>query len=187
MNMKLFSNLYTNFNIAIITALCVLLSMTANADWIVGTGGGVSMGLPQDIVVTLKTNPRKNPEAACLAVTFARMSQMGGANVTLFPTLDGVALGNKKVVAGKRHRHFKCSVPTTMEPDGEISLKDNLNAFLAGNSDNMVICSLCWVERYGDKPPDYGILPPECTSPGIPFECMAIMKMTLDADKVFDF
>lgn len=198
MSLKLFSNQYINSNLAIITFLLILISVSANADWSANTGGGVSMGEPQDIVVTLKSNPLKNPEAACLAVTFARMSKMGGANVTLFPTLDGVVLGDKNVVSGKRLRHFKCSITSNMdnvEPelsDGYISLEDNLMMFLDGEPiDNydMLICTLCWIERYGDKPPDYGMLPPECEeqNPPSPFDCIAIMKMTLDADKVFDF
>ena len=50
--------------------------MSANADWYNDSTAGLSMGLPQDIVITLNTNPRTNPQAACLAVTFARMSKM---------------------------------------------------------------------------------------------------------------
>ena len=131
-------------------------------------------------------------------------------NVTLFPTLEGVPLGDKKVVSSQRHRNFKCSVPAMMDSndglvDGKISLEENLNMFLYGQPDtaglsdadilngnnNMVICPLCWIELYGEQPPDYGYLPPECefdeTGTILNPECMAVMKMSLDADKVFDF
>jgi len=151
------------------TAMAVALSLAttlapvaAGADWTVQTGN--------DIVVTLKANPTSNAEQACLAVTLARVLQTQ-TNVTLFPTLDGVALADASVV---RLRRFKCETPF-----GRVTLKENLEAFLEGNPNNMVICPLCYTARYGDEPPDYGFLPP----PGNP----AVVQMFLDAAKVIDF
>ena len=110
------------------------------------------------------------PEAACLSVILARTLKAGDptANVTLFPTLDGVALGDSKVVSSRR---FRCNTP-----GGEISLEENLEAFLAGNPNNMVICPLCWIERYGDQEPDYGVL-----------DSNAVGALLLNAEKVIDF
>ena len=156
----------------ILGVAAVGLFQPVNADWENDSGGGISAGDPQDIVISLKSNPMSNPEMACLAVTFAR-SLSGSANVTLFVTLDGVSLADDSVVSSKR---FKCDTPW-----GEISLIENLEAFIAGNANNMVVCPICWKSRYGDELPDYGVLP------GITVDGTAIGKMVLDADKILDF
>jgi hypothetical protein len=51
-----------------------------------------------------------------------------------------------------------------------------LEAFLNGNPNNMVICPLCWEERYGDQLPDYGVLNPP-----------AVGALLLNAEKIIDF
>jgi sulfur relay (sulfurtransferase) complex TusBCD TusD component (DsrE family) len=130
--------------------------------------GGLSNTDNQDVVVSLKVNPLTNPEQACLAVTLARALKRGTTNVTLFATLDGVALGDAKIVGNPK---FRC----TVTPAGdELSLEENLSAFLADNPRNMVICPICWVERYGSAIPDYGAY----TSP---------VPMLLRADKILDY
>jgi hypothetical protein len=151
-------------------------STTANADWYLDSMAGVSAGEPQDVVISLKVNPLTNPETACLSITLARALKGNGVtNVTLFPTLDGVTLGDAKVVDNKK---FRCSTPFP-EPQ-PVSLADNLERFLDGNMDNMVVCPICWGERYGEEQlPDYGFLPP----PGNP----AVGKLLLDAEKIIDF
>jgi hypothetical protein len=123
-----------------------------------------------------------NPEMACLAVTFANsLSGAPNTNVTLFVTLDGVSLADDSVVSSRR---FKCDTP-----DGEISLKENLEAFLTEkdshsvNDNDLVVCPLCWISRYGDELPDYGVLPG--SEDGTPRD--AIGKMILDAEKILDF
>jgi hypothetical protein len=174
----------------ILGIVAVGLFQPVNADWTVDTEeydvyeGGVSRGELQDIVITLKSNPMSNPEMACLAVTFARSlsnTELNptNANVTLFVTLDGVTLADASVT---RSRRFKCDFPL---PDGqiiEISLKENLEAFIGGNDNNMVVCPLCWISRYGEELPDYGVLP---GAEGV--DPKAIGKMMLDADKILDF
>jgi hypothetical protein len=139
---------------------------------------------PQDIVITLKSSPKWNPEAACLAVTLARvLIVQGKANVTLFPTLDGVALGDSRVVAKRR---LKCDTPFSPDP---IPLEDNLEAFLSSDAGDMVICPLCWTKRY-DKYPDYGFLPQPCepgSNPPYPDGCDAVVQILMNADKVIDF
>lgn len=146
---------------------------SANADWDVNAGG-ISAADPQDVVISMKANPRKNTEQACLAVTFARsLSGNPNSNVTLFVTLDGVALANQKVI---KKRRLKCTTPW-----GEVTLKENLEAFVADNPNAMVVCPICWKERYDDKLPDYGVLP-GVTAPG-----NAIGTMIFNADKILDF
>jgi len=148
------------------------LFQSVNADWLIDSDGGISVGDAQDVVISLQSNPMSDPERACLAVTFAR-SLSGSVNVTLFVTLDGVSLADDSVVSSRR---FKCDTPW-----GEISLIENLEAFLDGNNDNMVVCPICWKSRYGDEKPDFGVLPGVTAAP------TAIGKMMLDADKILDF
>jgi hypothetical protein len=158
----------------ILGIVAVGLFQPVNADWLIDSDGGISAGDAQDIVISLKSNPMSHPEMACLAVTFAR-SLSAAANVTLFVTLDGVSLADDSVVSSRR---FKCDTPW-----GEISLIENLETFIAGNDNNLVVCPICWISRYGDELPDYGVLPG--TTIGVPTE--AIGKMMLDADKILDF
>ena len=158
--------------------VAVGLFQTVNADWAIDSDGGISQGDPQDIVITMKSNPMSHPEMACLAVTFAR-SLSGGANVTLFVTLDGVSLADDSVVSSRR---FKCDFPGQDGEILEISLKENLEEFIGGNDNNMVVCPLCWKSRYGEELPDYGVLP---GAEGV--DPKAIGKMMLDADKILDF
>ena len=166
----------------ILGIVAVGLFQPVNADWTFNSGGGVSAGDPQDVMISLKSNPMSHPEMACLAVTFARsLSGAPFANVTLFVTLDGVSLADASVVSSKR---FKCETPW-----GEISLIENLEMFLTSegtvdaNQNHMVVCPICWKSRYGDELPDYGVLPG--TTENVPKE--AIGKMVFDADKILDF
>lgn len=127
-----------------------------------------------------------NLEEACLAVTFARMLSMNPVNnVTLFVTLDGVSLAKDQ---GRRAHRRMCTIPWD---DGEISLQGNLVAFLDKDEDseitfeesqNVVVCPICWGERYGDEEPDYGVLPGQ---DGVPDT--AIGTMIDNADKILDF
>ena len=167
----------------ILGIVAVGLFQPVNADWAIDSDGGISMFDAQDIVITLKSNPMSNPEMACLAVTFARSLSADSTsltnNVTLFVTLDGVSLADDSVTSSRR---FKCDFPGQDGEILEISLKENLEAFIAGNDNNMVVCPLCWKSRYGDELPDYGVLP---GAEGV--DSKAIGKMMLDADKILDF
>ena len=151
------------------------LFQSVNADWEVDTGV-ILWNAPQDVVISLKSNPMSNPEMACLAVTFARSLALhpkysGTSNVTLFVTLDGVSLADDSVVSSRR---FKCDTPW-----GEISLIDNLDAFMRENKNNMVVCPICWKARYGTTPPDYGYLPGKGDT--------AVLDMIMGAEKILDF
>jgi len=166
-------NIRSTFTL-ILGFVAVGLFQPVNADWLIDSDGGISAGEAQDIMISLKSNPMSHPEMACLAVTFAR-SLSAAANVTLFVTLDGVSLADGSVTGSRR---FKCETPW-----GEMSLKENLESFIAGNNNNMVVCPLCWKSRYGEELPDYGVLPG--SEDGTP--STAIGKMVLDADKILDF
>jgi len=169
---------------------------SASAEWN-ETAGGISAADAQDIVITMKVNPRRNLEQACLAITFARsLSAKPNANITLFVTLDGVALAKEKVI---NKRRLKCVTPW-----GEISLQKSLEAFLKGNSNNednegnlinqnaMVVCPICWDERYGDDLPDYGVLPISSDTTDVDgsdhiVSNKGIGTMMFNADKILGF
>ena len=151
-----------------------IMSQPAVADWSVP---GPTNGDPQNIVIVVAENPNSNAERTCLAVTLAKAlayNPLRPNNVTIFATLDGAALGLDKVVNKPR---FKCA-----QSDGsEISLEENLDQFLAGNQNNLVLCPICYKERFGNKIPDNGVLPGENVSP------FAVIDVLVNADKVIDF
>ena len=174
-----------------------LAPFSAVGDWTQNDGSSSTAGKKQDIVITLKSDPgdsAENLKAACLAVTLARSlrgdfspdgARATKANVTLFPTLGGVTIGNESVV----ETLGDCKIPGPPgSPAVEISFQENLEDFLCDTGDrddcpyaddlnmnNLVECPLCWSERY-EYPPDYGVLNPA-----------AVNKVLLNAEKVIDF
>jgi sulfur relay (sulfurtransferase) complex TusBCD TusD component (DsrE family) len=161
-----------------ILALLTLVAMQSlHADWDLNFGG-ISATAPQDVVVSLATDPNHDPEAACLAVTFARsLSGNPKANITLFVTLDGVNLASEDYITRKRLKEYECTTPS-----GKISLVDHLTAYIAGNDSKMMVCPICWKERYEDEVPDYGDMPGVNDVPGT-----AIGTMMFNADKILSF
>ena len=169
--------LFSAFSTVALSLGAALYPQTGIADW--QLPGPVNED-PQNIVIVVSENPRSNPERTCLAVTLAKtLATMGSQNVTIFATLDGAALGVERVIAKRR---FKC-----VQGDGsEISLQENLETFLAydgkTNQNHLVLCPICYRERFGDREPDYGVLPGDgLTSP------MAVIDVLANADKVIDF
>jgi sulfur relay (sulfurtransferase) complex TusBCD TusD component (DsrE family) len=159
---------------AVLLATATLVSQATLADW---TVPGPTNADPQNIVIVVAENPRSNPERTCLAVTLANAladNPVRPHNVTIFATLDGTALGLESVVSSPR---FKC----TQSDGNEISLKDNLENFIGGNDNNLVICPICYEERFGDKEPEYGV------RPGIEASPLAVIDVLSNADKVIDF
>ena len=178
--LKRFTNLFF-----LIPALAVTgILQSVHADWF-GNEGGISAEDPQDVVISLKSDPNHDPEAACLAVTFARsLSRNEKANITLFVTLDGVNLASDKYISKRRLKKYECTTPFPDDPP-YVTLKENLNLFLDETSDNhnnVVVCPICWKERYGAEIPDYGVLPGAQGTLGT-----AIGTMIFNADKILDF
>ncbi|MEJ2308738.1 MAG: DsrE family protein [Gammaproteobacteria bacterium] len=165
----------------LITALLIGGAMqSVHADWDVNFGG-LSGADPQDIVISLATDPNHDPEAACLAVTFARsLSGNPNANITLFVTLDGVNLASEDYITRKRLKEYECTTPPTMS--GKISLVDHLTAYIDGNDNKMIVCPICWNERYEGENPDFGVLPGAEGVPGT-----AIGTTMFNADKILSF
>lgn len=163
---------------ALIFSLVAILSTATTADWTVDQKPLLASKIAkkgQDIVISFQRNPVEEAEAACLAVTLARSLTQAGANVTLFPTLDGAHLGNVDVVESVEE--------LCMTPWGQYTLQENLEAFLSSSPDaeeldmmdNMLVCPLCWGARYPDQVPDYGVLNPP-----------AVGALLLGAEKIFD-
>lgn len=179
---KRFTRLFT-----LITALLVGGAMqSVHADWDLNLGG-ISETDPQDIVVSLATDPNHDPEAACLAVTFARSLKApnpnfpnSAVNVTLFVTLDGVNLASEDYISRKRLKEYECTTPPAM--GGKISLIDHLTAYIAGNDKKMIVCPICWNERYEGETPDFGVMPGVDGVPGT-----AIGTTMYNADKILSF
>jgi hypothetical protein len=170
------------------SAICVF--QTAHADWQNDVGAIVKQD-PQDVVISLKSDPNHDPEAACLAVTFARNLSRNklNANITLFVTLDGVNLASDNYISKRRLKEYECTTPFEDDPP-HVTLKDNLIKFLSetdpdgayDENPNLVVCPICWNERYGEELPDYGVLPgANGVSP------TAIGAMIFSAEKILDF
>lgn len=175
--LKGFTNLFL-----LVPALAVIGALqSVHADWDINNGG-ISAEDPQDVVITLKSDPNHDPEAACLAVTFARsLARNPYANITLFVTLDGVNLASDEYISKRRLKEYECATP--FDPQ-HVTLKENLNFYLSetfDNHNNVVVCPICWTERYGAEVPDYGVLP------GVNAPGNAIGIMMFNADKILDF
>jgi len=185
-----------------------LAPFSAIGDWTQNDGSSSTAGKKQDIAITLKLDPVEHPDAACLAVTLARslrgdFSEDGAratkakrptkterptkTNVTLFPTLDGVTIGDAEVVEG---------LGVCATPEGPITFQENLEDFLCDTGDrddcpypddlnmnNLVECPLCWSERYMGPPPDYEVPQPDY---GV-LNPAAVNDVLLNAEKVIDF
>ena len=96
-------------------------------------------------------------------------------------TLDGVNLASEDYITSKRLKEYECTTPW-----GKVSLVESLTTYIAGNNDKLVVCPICWKERYeGDEEnpelPDFGVLP-GATAPG-----NAIGAMMFNADKILSF
>jgi hypothetical protein len=128
-----------------------------------------------------------NVEQACLALTLGQLLKTANtnANVTLFIRNDGVALANREVVQAIADLQDRGIVSKCQTTTGAYSLQENLEAFLADESRNLVNCPLCWCARFApgfDFPAclggydGYGVLDPT-----------AIAPLFLGAEKVIDF
>ena len=172
--------LFSTLSSVALSVGATLYPQTGVADWQID---GPVNDDPQNIVIVVSEKPRSNPERTCLAVTLAKTLAKNGyraQNVTLFATLDGAALGVERVIDKPR---FKCA-----QPDGtEISLQENLEQFLYDddggmlNHNHLVLCPICYRERFGDRVPDYGVLPGYDAPP------TAVIDVLTNADKVIDF
>lgn len=144
-----------------------------------------STAAAENVVIALKTNPLVDPEAACVALQIGQnlMMPIGGRSaekVTLFPTLDGVEIVSDWMLpVGTKGKHKRNKYPRHLEcrtPNGHAPLAEVLKAFWEMGGE-IVVCPLCWGERYPDEEPIYGVIA----------DGLQIHNLFLDADKVIDF
>lgn len=130
------------------TPLCRTLSFTAISTLVTlvpVAAGALEPEDPRDIVITLDKNPLVALEAACTAVTAARVlktyqytddtgDHVVHNNVTLLPVLDGVNLARAAVLNDLSLYWHKCKVPGSFVDSSEeivqVTLKENLEGFL---------------------------------------------------------
>ena len=120
-----------------------------------------------NVVISLGTDPTKDPEPACVALQIGMnllMSDLNGPaagggvtpaeRVVLFVTLDGVEL----VAPGSDDPKSKISKQTCRTAGDSAPLSAILSRFVDLNGE-VVVCPLCWIERgYIGQDPTYGIV-----------------------------
>jgi hypothetical protein len=153
----------------------------------------------EDVVVSVKTDPLEDPEAACVAIQIGinllsddlNGDDPGGQvtpadDVTLFLTLGGVNVLSPEVMTPGD------DAPTcfSFDKDG-MPVEPPLHALIDRfwmEGGNIMVCPLCWFSRYMDD----GSMPvPPSSSEVAPEELIGngarIHDLFLKADKVIDF
>jgi sulfur relay (sulfurtransferase) complex TusBCD TusD component (DsrE family) len=167
-------NITSKLKLAFIVISLAIVGFTSNA---VKAADISSADGQEKVIISLKTDPTKDPEPACVALQIGMnllMSPGGAApadDVTLFVTIGGVELINPHNSIYNRTKPK--SVCTT--PDGVASLQDLLTGF-QGLGGNVVICPLCATNR--------GITEPVTGDMG---DGLGIHNLFLYADKVITF
>jgi hypothetical protein len=158
-----------------------IISLLSNEALALSSGDGA-----ENIVITLNTDPTKDPEPACVALQIGMnllMTDLDGdgfddvvaANsVTLFVTTGGVELINPDNSIYNRNKPK--SVCTTPFGVNTASLQELLQGFAEIENADIVICPLCASSR--------GIEYPVAGHMGTSIE---IHDLFLDADKVITF
>lgn len=100
----------------------------------------------QRIVMTLQVDPLSDQEPACVALQLGTLLLSQGADVTLFPTLDGVGIGNANVLAALHKAPSEKA--DCLSGEGLTPLPSIVDGFLKAGG-TMVVCPLCWTSRYG--------------------------------------
>ena len=175
------------------TRLCRTLSVTAISTlmtFVPVAARALEPGNARNIVIIFDDNPLLATEAACIAVTAARVLSMGGTNnVTLLPVGDGVNLARAAVLNDLSLYWHKCKVPGSFVDSSEeivqVTLKENLEGFLQcdidigscrGDNDNLgnpqgtahlYPCFICWQTRFGHTPADAGEVNPAKEVPAL--------------------
>jgi len=200
-------------------ATIATLSLPASADW-TADDGAITADTLQDVVITISQTPAfphpngkykvniENLEEVCLALTMGRILQNNpNINVTVFVRNDGVYLVDEDMLDYISARqpsdanppsHFR-SLPPCVIPDENgaphyFTLKDQLDAFLTDNDNNLVNCPICagargFIDDTGvpvDGYPYAGILPLPTSTDWNEIKA-AIPSMLMGADKFIDF
>jgi sulfur relay (sulfurtransferase) complex TusBCD TusD component (DsrE family) len=164
----------------------VLLAVTAVTLSIVGSTSFAldqsSMDGMEQVVISIRTDPLKDPEPACVALQIGMnllMANVGvqvipADRVSLFLTIDGVELVNPDNQINKRKKpKFVCNTPAG---ENTASLAGLLEEFVNMEGSEVLICPLCSDSR--------GITDP---TQGKDASAEEIHNLFLFADKVIGF
>jgi hypothetical protein len=141
---------------------------------------------PQNIVISLQADPLKHQEPACVVLQLGtRLIVDGGANVTIFATLDGVGIANTNVMGSRQLLRAPSKYCTRVNQFGEfmdpVPLPDVLNSYLLAGGE-ILACPLCWVDRFGELSDSQADLNP---SPQVYID--SPVNLFIEADKVIDY
>jgi predicted peroxiredoxin len=109
---------------------------------------------PQNIVISLQSDPLKDQEPACVVLQLGTaLIKQGGAHVTIFATLDGVGIANSEVMESPQLLKARSKYCTRVDQNGNfldpLPLPDILDSYLAAGGE-ILACPLCWVDRFGE-------------------------------------
>ena len=139
------------------------------------------------IVINLQQDPLENPASACVALQLGTgLLVTKKADVTIFASLDGVAIANS-TENDNLGSCFTLSEMGTLNPN-PVPLTQIREAFLEAGGE-ILACPLCWVIKYGDLPrsaadlvaPNNGEWNPAQVYIDSPF------PLLIKADKVIDY
>lgn len=181
------SNINSKLKLANVVAAVAIIGFSSNsisaAD--VSSGDGY-----EKVVISLKTDPTKDPEPACVALQIGMNLLMspGGAvpadDVTLFVTTGGVELVNPHNSIHNRAKPK--AVCTTPNGINTASLQDLVVGF-EGMGGSIMVCPLCAISRgFGVLDPETGEIQNPPTN-GAMGDGLSIHNLFLEADKVIDF
>ena len=164
----------------------VLLAVTAVTLSLIGSTSFAadqsSMDGMEQVVISIRTDPLKDPEPACVALQIGKnllMENVGvpvtpADRVSLFLTIDGVELVNPENQINKRKKpKLVCNTPAG---ENTASLAGLLAKFVTMEGSEVLICPLCSASR--------GITDP---TQGKDASAEEIHNLFLFADKVIDF
>ena len=114
---------------------------------------------PQNIVMSLQSDPLKDQEPACvvlqLGTALLNSEQEPKPNVTIFATLDGVGIANSEVMESPELLKARSKYCTRVNREGKfvdpLPLPNILYSYLEAGGE-ILACPLCWVDRFGELP-----------------------------------
>ena len=169
-------NITNKLTLAAMLALLTVVGFTSSAVNAADVSSGDGF---ENVVISLKTDPTKDSEPACVALQIGMnllMSPGGAApadDVTLFVTTGGVELINPdNSIHNRTNPKPVCTTPNGVKT---ASLQDLLVGF-QGLGGNIMICPLCATSRGVTEPTD-----------GVMGDGGSIHNLFLNADKVITF
>lgn len=110
----------------------------------------------EKIVISLQSDPLTNQEPACVALQLGTgLIVNGGADVTIFATLDGVGIANADVMGSPQLMRAPSKFCKTVNREGQLQdpvpLPQILQNYLKAGGE-ILACPLCWAIKFGDLP-----------------------------------